>query len=63
METPETMWSYTLPVGCSKAEGETEGREIAEKIGLVAYSISLLRPDDGCGHSIWLVEGTEKNPK
>tara|TARA_R100001594_G_C3991570_1_gene252530 strand:+ start:817 stop:1008 length:192 start_codon:yes stop_codon:yes gene_type:complete len=63
METPETMWSYTMPVGCSKAEGETEGREIAEKIGLVAYSISLLRPDDGCGHSIWLVEGTEKNPK
>jgi hypothetical protein len=63
METPETMWSYTMPVGCSKAEGETEGREIAEKIGLVACSISLLRPDDGCGHSIWLVEGTEKNPK
>ena len=63
METPETMWSYTMPVGSSKAEGETEGRKIAEKMGLVACSISLLRKNDRCGHSVWLLEGTEKNTK
>lgn len=63
MEIPETMWSYTMPVGCSKADGEAEGREIACKIGLVTFSISLLREDDGMGHSIWLVEGAEKNTK
>ena len=62
METPETMWSYTMPVGCDKAAGEAEGRQIACKIGLSTFSITLLQPDDGMGHSIWLVEGAE-NPK
>ena len=52
-----------MPVGCSKADGEAEGREIACKIGLVTFSISLLREDDGMGHSLWLVEGCEKNTK